>query len=89
MTPGETLAQTPDFPDLFTNQYRTGEISGSLDVTLRRMHTLYAEQGMSQLRAFVEWVPRLLFLLVAALVAYVVITFWMGYFKTIGDAINL
>ena len=53
------------------------------------MHTLYAEQGMGQLRAFVDWVPRLLFLLVAALVAYVVITFWMGHFKSIGDAMSL
>jgi hypothetical protein len=40
------------------------------------------------MKAFVDWLPRVLFLGVACLAGYVVIRFWLGYFQTISDAIN-
>lgn len=88
VTPGDAVAQTPEFPELFANLYRTGEISGSLDDTLRRLHALHLDEGTSQLKAFVEWMPKLIFFLVAGLVAYVVIKFYVGYFAAVGKAID-
>jgi type IV pilus assembly protein PilC len=88
ITPAEALAHSPVFPELFANLYRTGEISGQLDDTLGRLRVLYFEQGMDRLQAFVEWLPRVLFLLVACLVGYVVIRFWLGYFASISETLN-
>jgi type II secretory pathway component PulF len=87
-TPAEVLAQTPVFPELFANLYRTGEVSGKLEETLHRLRDLYFDSGMARMKAFVDWLPRVLFLGVACLAGYVVIRFWLGYFQTVSDAIN-
>lgn len=88
-TPAEVMAQTPQFPEFFTNLYRTGEISGKLEESLQRLHAVYFDQGMTRLKAFVDWLPRVLFLGVALLAGYVVIRFWMGYFQTLSQSIGL
>ena len=88
VTPAEALRQTPEFPELFTNLYHTGEVTGSLEDTLRRIHTLYQEEGSRQLRAVAEWTPKLVYFGVVALVAWQVIRFWTGYFGDIQRAID-
>ena len=88
MTPSEAIRQSGVFPDLFANLYHTGEVTGSLDDTLRRLHTLYHDEGERQLRAVAEWTPKLIYLGVALLVAWQVIRFWTGYFEQIDRTIN-
>jgi type II secretory pathway component PulF len=87
-TPAEVLAQTPAFPELFANLYRTGEVSGKLEETLGRLQALYFEQGMSRLKAFVEWLPRIIFAAAALVAGYVVVRFWLGYFQSISETLN-
>ncbi|MFM1768692.1 MAG: hypothetical protein RJA22_1221 [Verrucomicrobiota bacterium] len=87
-TPAELLAASPEFPEVFSNLYRTGEVSGKLDETLRRLQALHHEQGMAGLKSFVDWLPRVIFVLVALLAAYVVVRFWMGYFGAIGQVLD-
>jgi type II secretory pathway component PulF len=71
------------FPDLFTNLYASGEVSGKLDETLKRLYAHYQEEGTHKLQMFAQWLPRLVYFLVAGMVAYKVIQFWSDYFKQI------
>ncbi|MDD5139925.1 MAG: type II secretion system F family protein [Verrucomicrobiales bacterium] len=82
-TPAEEIRKHSVFPDLFANLYASGEVSGKLDETLRRLYAHYQEEGAHKLHAFAQWMPRLIYALVAAMVAYYVIQFWIGYFNQI------
>jgi type IV pilus assembly protein PilC len=85
-TPAEVLRAAGQFPDLFVNQYTTGEISGQLDSVLTRLHQYYQEEGTRKLHAVAQWTPRLIYLIVALFIAWRVISFYSGYFKQVQDA---
>ena len=85
-TPAEALRASGRFPDLFANQYATGEVSGKLDSVLIRLHHYYQEEGTRKLHAVAQWTPRLIYLLVALIIAWRVISFYTGYFKQVQDA---
>jgi type II secretory pathway component PulF len=85
-TPAEALRVSGKFPDLFANQYATGEISGKLDETLRGLHRYYQEEGSRKLHALARWTPRAVYMLVMLMIAYRVIRFWVDYFNQIGAA---
>jgi type II secretory pathway component PulF len=90
-TPAEVLREHSQFPELFANLYASGEVSGKLDETLRRLYTHYQEEGTFKLHAFAQWMPRLIYGLVALLVAYNVIQFWLGLYgpnSVLSHAIN-
>ncbi len=81
--PSEVIERSTEFPDLFANLYRTGEISGSLDESLRRLHKYYQEDASGKLRALAQWFPRLIYFGVAMVVAFRVVSFYSGYFSGI------
>ena len=81
--PSEAVRLCPLFPETFANLYASGEISGKLDESLRHLNRLYNEDGTRKLNAFATWMPRLLYLLVALIIAYKVIQFYAGYFDQI------
>ena len=39
-TPAELISESGQFPSVFSSLYHTGEISGQLDQTLNRIHTM-------------------------------------------------
>lgn len=82
-TPAEVVRERPEFSGLFANLYASGEVSGQLDESLRRLYTHHQEEGNYKLHAFAQWMPRLIYGLVVALVAYYIIQFWTGYFNQI------
>jgi type II secretory pathway component PulF len=84
-TPAEAVRASHVFPDLFTNLYSTGELSGQLDDTLRRLYHHYQEEGLRKLHAIAQWTPRLIYGFVMLLVAYQVLSFWSAYFSQIND----
>lgn len=84
-TPAEAVKLCPLFPELFQNLYSTGEVSGQLDETLRRLHDYYAEDGTRKMHLLAQWLPRMLYFLVAGLVAWKIIGFYLGYFKQLDD----
>jgi type II secretory pathway component PulF len=84
-TPAEAVKACPLFPELFANLYTTGEISGKLDESLRNLHAYYQEDATRKLHLLAQWVPRFLYFAVAALVAWKVISFYLGYFNTINE----
>jgi type II secretory pathway component PulF len=83
MTPAEMLRSTPAFPEVFANLYHTGEISGTLDDTLKHLYVLYQEEGARKLKAVVEWMPRVVYLLIASLMVWQIIKMYMGYVGTV------
>ena len=86
--PSEAVRACPQFPQMFTNLYASGEVSGKLDDSLRHLHRLYHEEGARKLHAFAQWTPRLVYFLVALMIAYKVVQFWLGYFNQINNAMQ-
>jgi type IV pilus assembly protein PilC len=84
-TPSELVSESTQFPTVFNNLYHTGEISGQLDETLKRMHTMYLEEGLRRMRLAARWGPQIAYFAVALYVGYRVITYYMGYFQMIND----
>ncbi len=85
-TPAEAVSASAKFPELFANQYATGEISGKLDETLRRLHQYYQDEGSRKLHAFTQWTPRAIYFGVMLMIAYWVVRFYVGYFQQIQNA---
>jgi type II secretory pathway component PulF len=83
-SPSNLLSKAPEFPATFTKLYRTGEMSGKLDETLERMQRLYQEEGSRQLQTVAEWTPRLIYFGIALAIAVQVISFYSGYFSSLG-----
>jgi len=79
-TPAEALNASGRFPDLFANQYMSGEVSGKLDEVLRRLHLYYQEEGTRKMRAVAQWTPRLIYLVVALGIGYYIVKFWSDYY---------
>ncbi len=84
--PSEAVRACPLFPEMFANLYASGEVSGKLDDSLRHLHRVYNEDGARKLHAFAQWTPRLVYLLVALMIAFKVVQFWLGYFNEINNA---
>lgn len=85
-TPAEVIRACPRFPDVFASQYATGEISGQLDDSLKRLRVYYEEEGSRKLHAVAQWTPRVVYLFVVLLIAYQIIQFYLGYFEQIRGA---
>ncbi|EEF62431.1 type II secretion system F family protein [Pedosphaera parvula] len=86
-TPAEAIRLVPNqFPDVFTQLYTSGEISGQLDESLRRIYRYYEEQGRARMSFLASWVPRGLYMAIALFVGYKVITFYQGYINQIQQA---
>ena len=82
-TPAELVRQEYYFPEMFVNLYHTGEISGNLDDSIKRLKTYYYDEGIRLLRMFMRIFSRGLYLLIALMIAYNVIGFYKGYFSPI------
>lgn len=85
-TPAEAVRASGRFPELFTQQYATGEISGQLDETLRRLQNYYQEEGTRKLHLVAQWVPRLVYLCVVVLIGYQIVRFYTNYFNQVRNA---
>jgi len=88
-TPAQLVADAPVFPDIFRNLYHTGEVSGTLDQTLRRLYTLYQEEGKRKMHLFAQWTPRLIYFGIACFIGFRIITFYQGYFHQIDQIIDM
>jgi type IV pilus assembly protein PilC len=87
-TPAELVRECRLFPETFANLYAAGEVSGKLDETLRRLNAFYQEEGNLKLQMFTQWTPRLLYFIVALVIAWQIIKFWQGYFNQINSLTN-
>lgn len=88
-TPAELLLKSGQFPDLFARLYHSGEVTGKLDQELKHLHFLYQEQGTHKLHMVAQWLPRLVYLLIALMIAFKVISFYQDYFNKINAATEM
>ena len=84
----ELISGSDRFPALFANLYHTGEVSGTLDQTLLRLHTLYQTEGVARMKALAQWTPKLVYFGIVFFVAWKIISFYTGYFGEINKAID-
>jgi type II secretory pathway component PulF len=87
-TPAEILRTSAPFPETFTNLYSSGEISGSLDVTLKRLTRYYLDEGSRNIQMAARIGPGIAYALVALYIAWRVISFYMGYFQQVNDVMG-
>ncbi len=87
-TPGEILAGTSVFPAMFTSLYRTGEISGQLDDTLKRLHEYSRVEGHRQMQMFTKGLTIGIILLIMIAIGMQVVLFWVNYFNNIGNMLS-
>jgi type II secretory pathway component PulF len=85
-TPAEMITVSRHFPPLFSGQYSTGELSGSLDQTLRRLHQYYREEGSRKMRAVMKWVPIIVYVTIMLVIAWKIVSFYVDRFQQIRDA---
>jgi type II secretory pathway component PulF len=87
-TPAEMVSNSSEFPSTFANLYHTGEVSGQLDETLKRLGDLYQEEGSRRLRMFLAGATTVIVLGVMLTIAWQIVSFWMGYYGAIGNALG-
>ena len=87
-TPGDAVGHCALFPQVFANLYRTGEISGQLDESLRNLGKFYQEESTRKFHAVAVAGPMLVYGAVMVMVAWWVIKSWLAYFQQVNDAIN-
>ena len=88
LTPGEILASKSVFPAMFTSLYRTGEISGQLDDTLKRLHEYSRVEGHRQMQMFTRGLTIGIIVSIMMVIGYQVVMFWVGYFNNINNALS-
>jgi type II secretory pathway component PulF len=82
--PGARLDDWRCFPPDFVALYRTGEATGQLDVNLLRLAAQKQDAANRALGLATIIYPLLMFLIVAAMTAYFVISIYAGYLKMLG-----
>lgn len=88
LTPAEILADTDVFPPMFISLYRTGEISGQLDDTLKRLHEYSRVEGHRQMQMFTRGLTIGIILLIMIAIGAQVVIFWAGYFNNINNVLS-
>ena len=82
VTPAEMVNQIPYFPEMFSNLYQTAELSGKHDETLQRLHVYFEDEGFRLLQWFSKVVTAILYISMAILAGYFIISFWLQYYNT-------
>ena len=80
------LAANPYVPRIVLDMLRTGEESGKLDEMLVRVATYLQQDADTTVDRISVLLPLLVYLLVAGYIAFVVISFYAGYFRMISEA---
>jgi len=86
--PSDAIKERGVFPSHFIGLYQTGEQSGKMDETLRRLHAYYQEDGFRKLKGFALWAPNAIYALVALFIVWRIFVFWTEHFKNITDALQ-
>jgi type II secretory pathway component PulF len=88
-TPSELVSKSDRFPDLFSNLYHTGEISGTLDQTLIRLHNLYQSEGLSKMKNMSSWTAKLIHLGILLIVAWMIVSWYVhGPMADLNNVLN-
>lgn len=87
-TPAELVRRSSYFPETFASLYHSGEVSGRLDEMLGRLRVYFEEDGFRRLATFARVMNGTIYGLVVLLVAYNVITFYVGRFNAMFEVLD-
>lgn len=85
---GAAVARTRAFPEGIDRAFQIGETSGRLDEEMERQAARFTEQFNSRLDLISSWAPKVMFVAVAIVIAWQVISFWQGYFQTVSSLLE-
>jgi type II secretory pathway component PulF len=77
---GPRLISSGAFPNAFARSYATGEEAGTLDIDLARWARLFQEEAASGVRKASMMIPRVLYFIILAFVAWKIVSFFNGYY---------
>lgn len=77
---GETLAGESALPPTLIEGLIVGEESGSLDRVLMRLTEGYREEAAIAVDLLAEWIPRMIYLMVAGFMAWKIVNAFMVYY---------
>lgn len=80
----EGLRASQVFPENFVNSFAIGEETGDIDQILNQLASYYEFEADKAFKALLTALPIVFYLFVAAYIAYIVISFYAGYFSAIG-----
>jgi type II secretory pathway component PulF len=83
--PSELVHDADEFPEVFSSLYQTGETSGKLEETLRRLHQYYREESANKMALVARWGPWLIYMGVIVFVAIRIVSGWSAYFRLIDE----
>lgn len=85
-TPSELVHSCPEqFPEVFSSLYQTGEVSGQLDDSLKRLRILHQEEGSRKMRLVAQWLPRLFYFGIVAVIVFKILSFYNSYFSELNE----
>lgn len=87
-TPAEVVRSSGVFPELFSAQYMTGEVSGQLEDTLGQLHRYYQEESSRKIHNLSAWLPRIFYFTIVLVIGYRIVSFWTTYFQQVQQIMN-
>jgi type IV pilus assembly protein PilC len=87
-SPSDLVSQSDRFPQLFANLYHTGEVSGTTDQTLTRLHDLYQSEGLAKMKNLAQWTPKLIYFGILLAIAWKIVSFWSGYYGELNKVMD-
>ncbi|RME91683.1 MAG: hypothetical protein D6766_11475 [Verrucomicrobia bacterium] len=82
-TPSEAIAATKAFPWDFVSMYASGEQSGRIDQSLAYLRRHHEEESRRGYRTLAVWIPLLLYLVILVVIAWHIVSFWLGYYQNV------
>ncbi len=82
---GDFLLRSRVFPQHFVHVYATAELSGRTDEALGRLAAHYQDEGVRMMGIAAMTLTGLIYATVLIVVAYQIISFWLGYYSQILD----
>ncbi len=80
---GEALRYSPRVPEMVLNMICTGEQTGRLDSTLRKVAEYFEDSADATIERTAKILPVLAYLLVAGYIGYIVFTMWAGVYSQV------
>lgn len=84
----ESFAESPYLPETAREFIKTGEISGRLDESLTFLVNTTKQELNTRMERLLTVLPVAVYLLVAVYTAFVIISFYLGYFREINSFLN-
>lgn len=85
---GAAVTHTGAFPEDIDRAFQMGEVSGRLDQEMQLQAERYTEQFQSRLKMLSGVFSQFVYIAIAGVLAYKIITFWTGYYSGLNGILD-